>query len=271
MNLDDYGAMVIGCGPGGSSTATFLAQVGKQVLVLEKAFFPRFHIGESLLPCDIPTFRGMGVLAELQATAFPRKFGARFELSNGTLGVRFPFRSTVKKRMRNAVPMNETRTTSDFSYYNRRLAGHRLLRVGDTAGFLDAIFSAGIFLAMWSGKLAAETVLRAIARDRPSGRPSVIYEKRIMKGLMFYRRLMENYYTMPFMKLFLRLTERWNLFSAVIGVPAGEVERNWALRWRMQLFFLLVKIQARWRIALRINSRPIVIVNKNPPAGPSQL
>ena len=66
---------------------------------------------------------------------------------------------------------DETRTTSDFSYYNRRLVGDRLLRVGDAAGFMDPIFSAGVFLAMWSGKLAAETVQQAIAAGKPGGRP----------------------------------------------------------------------------------------------------
>jgi hypothetical protein len=70
------------------------------------------------------------------------------------------------------------------------------------------------------------------------------------------------------MELFLRPTERCQLFSAVIGVLAGEVEGSWALRWRMELFFLLVKIQARWRLAPPISFRPIVIVNKNPPTCP---
>ncbi len=73
---------------------------------------------------------------------------------------------------------------------------------------------------------------------------------------MFYWRMVENYYTTPFMELFLRPTERFNLFSAVIGVLAGEVEGSWALRWRMELFFLLVKIQKRWPFVPRINFRP---------------
>ena len=60
-----YDAIVIGGGPGGSSASTFLAQAGKRVLVLEKEKFPRFHIGESLLPYNRILFDQMGVLPKL--------------------------------------------------------------------------------------------------------------------------------------------------------------------------------------------------------------
>ena len=62
------------------------------MLVLEKEIFPRFHIGESLLPCNMTIFRDMGVLPALQAAGFPRKYGAQFELGNGSIGTRFVFR-----------------------------------------------------------------------------------------------------------------------------------------------------------------------------------
>src|ERR1700740_3009557 len=55
---------VFGGGPAGSTIAALLAQKGRHVVVLEKDQFPRFHIGESLLPLNLPLFERLGVAAE---------------------------------------------------------------------------------------------------------------------------------------------------------------------------------------------------------------
>src|SRR4051812_43279836 len=69
--------IVVGGGPGGSTTATRLAQMGRKVLLLERDRFPRFHIGESLLPSSTPVLRELGVFEDLDRL-FVRKYGARF-------------------------------------------------------------------------------------------------------------------------------------------------------------------------------------------------
>jgi flavin-dependent dehydrogenase len=53
--------VVIGGGPAGSTISSLLAQAGKRTVVLEKERFPRFHIGESLLPLNLPLFDRLGV------------------------------------------------------------------------------------------------------------------------------------------------------------------------------------------------------------------
>ena len=69
--------MVIGGGPGGATIAALLAQRGRDVVLLEKAKHPRFHIGESLLPLNMPLFEQLGVSQEVQAIGMP-KYGVEF-------------------------------------------------------------------------------------------------------------------------------------------------------------------------------------------------
>jgi flavin-dependent dehydrogenase len=71
--------LVIGGGPGGSSAATFLAREGFEVTLLEQAHFPRYHIGESLLPSMLEILDLLGVREKLEAHGFVRKEGAYLE------------------------------------------------------------------------------------------------------------------------------------------------------------------------------------------------
>ena len=411
MDTTKYDALILGCGPGGSSAATFLGQAGKRVLVLEQQFFPRFHIGESLLPCNMLIFEQMGVMPALREAGFPIKHAAQFELGNSSARARFVFSEgrfnsaanaiqveravldhilmknarahgaevregwtvtrfetlgdrvkieardpenkihefqadylidatgranltgnqeglrevhprwkklavfghfenvaldsgkagtdtvivrlenkwfwiipvsatktsvgivfdkdeftksdgtpseifyrwventpTVKARMKEARLVGTIQTTSDFSYHNRTLFGPRLLRVGDAAGFMDPIFSAGVYLATWTGKLAAESVIHCLNAGQPNAGLFAKYEKRVWRGLKFYWRMVENYYTTSFMEIFLRPGNHLDLPSAVNAALAGEIENNWAVRWRLEYFFLLVKVQRYFKI-----------------------
>jgi flavin-dependent dehydrogenase len=81
MTIDQCDVAVIGGGPGGSTAAALLARRGYRVIALEKSRHPRFHIGESLLPMNLPIFERLGVLDKVRAIGV-FKPGADFEADN---------------------------------------------------------------------------------------------------------------------------------------------------------------------------------------------
>ncbi len=81
MPIEQCDIAIIGGGPGGSTAATILARRGHRVVALEKARHPRFHIGESLLPMNLPVFERLGVLDKVRAIGVHKR-GADFEADN---------------------------------------------------------------------------------------------------------------------------------------------------------------------------------------------
>ncbi len=415
MNQPEFDVIVIGGGPGGSCAAAVLARAGRRVLLLEKEHFPRFHIGESLLPYNLAIFEEIGVMPTIQAAGFAPKYGAQFHLGNASKELKFVFREgcfteyteafqversklddlllrhatksgadvregvtverttadaegvtveardeagvaatyrarflvdasgrgnftgnqegikvpnaklkklavfghfenvgldpgkpagdtvivrldkkwfwliplrladaqqpskvsvglvmdrdelaaakrpaeqvfqhfvdsnpSVAARMRNAKLVSPMHVTSDFSYRNRTFWSPRVVRVGDAAGFIDPIFSSGVFIAMFSAKLASETVLQLLAQGGDGSAVFPAYERRINAAMRIYWEMVENFYTTPFMEVLMEPRPKWDIASAINAILAGELEGGWRLRWRMRAFFWLVKIQAKY-------------------------
>lgn len=401
-----WDVVVIGGGPGGSCAATTLAREGWSVLVLERDRFPRFHIGESLLPYNQQIFQKLGVQDKIEQAGFIRKYGAQFHLADGSRQVAVRFRDgqfnletqafqversrfdelllrhaqdsgarvvegarvlrtkvesdaetvavhieddaggmaevrgrylidasgrdnhtgnqeglrqvhprlkkmsvfahfagvrldegtrggdtvivrladkwfwlipiapdkvsvglvldrdalragavesvfwdwvrsseAMQRRMETAQATTPFWVTSDFSYRNSRLTSFRQIRVGDAAGFIDPIFSSGVYLAMHSAHLAANTLIRIDRGEVNEASAWRDYERKVVQALDLYREMVEAFYTTPFMEVFLEPRAKWRIAAAVNAVLAGELDGGWRLRWRLRLFFLLVRLQ----------------------------
>ena len=96
MTQRDHDAIVIGGGPAGATAATVLAQHGRRVVLLERDAFPRYHIGESLMPYTWFTFERLGVLDWFATAACPKKYSVQFVSTTGKVSQPFYFFETIK-------------------------------------------------------------------------------------------------------------------------------------------------------------------------------
>jgi flavin-dependent dehydrogenase len=128
--------LVIGGGPAGSSTAILLAERGHRVVLLEKAHHPRFHIGESLLPANLPLFERLGVAKQVSAIGM-QKWGAEFVSPwHGGRGETFNFEEGWNKSLPFAFQVRR----SEFDEILIRRAAHQGVQVKEDCRVRDVEF-----------------------------------------------------------------------------------------------------------------------------------
>lgn len=105
--------LVLGAGPAGSTAAHLLARAGLRVTALERAVFPRFHIGESLLPCDLPIFDRLGFAPA--ADAYLYKAGAEFFVEATGEHAEHPFAKGLPGTPDHAYQVERARFDADLA------------------------------------------------------------------------------------------------------------------------------------------------------------
>ena len=146
----------------------------------------------------------------------------------------------VARRMRDAERITPVYTRKDFSYSMRQMIGSNYALIGDAAGFLDPIFSTGVFMAMKSADLASE----AIDQRLTTGSMALLkkYQRDMSAALRSYFRFISHFYKREFLEVFMQPKPDFGLIQAIVGVLAGNVFAN-QTKWKLRLFFLLVRLQ----------------------------
>ncbi|MEC7905639.1 MAG: NAD(P)/FAD-dependent oxidoreductase [Verrucomicrobiota bacterium] len=91
IKTKSYDAIVIGGGPAGSTVGALLAEKGREVVILEKSKFPRYHVGESLMPYCYFTFQRLGIVDQLNERAYTQKHSVQFVTGDGKISAPFYF------------------------------------------------------------------------------------------------------------------------------------------------------------------------------------
>src|SRR6266705_5761386 len=98
MNVDStQDVLIIGAGPAGSAAGALLAEMGHRVLVLEREKFPRYHIGESLLPFTFHPLQRLGLIDRMRQSAFIKKHSVQFISQSGKASQPFYFLSRYEQ------------------------------------------------------------------------------------------------------------------------------------------------------------------------------
>lgn len=153
----------------------------------------------------------------------------------------------IRERVRDAVWPERNNVASDFSYSCAPYAGPGYFLVGDAATFLDPVFSSGIFLGMEGARRAAAAIHDLLAGRVQPAKARRQYCRFVQSGTSTFYRIIRAFYRPSFRDLFLDGQGPVNMHRAVVAVLAGQVfpKPAWAVRWRMNLFYLCVWLQRR--------------------------
>src|SRR5213080_3447661 len=110
MRSGMYDIAIIGGGPAGSTAAALLARAGRRVIVFEREKFPRFHIGESLLPFSMQAFTRLGLHEKFLRAGFIKKYGGEIIGACCDTGTKFYFKDGYRSQTDHAYQV----TRGDF-------------------------------------------------------------------------------------------------------------------------------------------------------------
>ncbi len=121
----------------------------------------------------------------------------------------------IWSRMTHSTRTSEVLAESDYSYRNRRLTGDRWLLAGDAAGFIDPMFSTGVFVAMETAEQAADAVAEALQDERRRAAAFRKYERETNRVMDLYLRFVGNWYKPKFIEVMTHPVNRFQLAPVI--------------------------------------------------------
>jgi 2-polyprenyl-6-methoxyphenol hydroxylase-like FAD-dependent oxidoreductase len=162
------------------------------------------------------------------------------------------------ERMTRAQRVAPVYSAGDYSYRNKQLYGDRWILAGDAAGFIDPVFSSGVFMAMMSAERAADILHEILAHPSKKRRLLRDYSRRVNAVMDMYLKFVSAWYSgKEFVEVFLNPTERLQIAPAVNAVLAGNEAKSFAIKWRMWLFYFFVRMQRRFALSPRLTLVPL--------------
>jgi len=146
----------------------------------------------------------------------------------------------LAERMKEAERVTPVYVRRDFSFMMKRRTGKNFALVGDAAGFLDPIFSTGVFIAMKSADLAADAIEQRLRNG--SMRLLRRYDRTFQGALDKYFRFIANFYRREFLEVFLQPKTDYGLIPVITGILAGNIFTT-NPRAKLALFFFFVWVQ----------------------------
>jgi flavin-dependent dehydrogenase len=126
---------------------------------------------------------------------------------------------------------------------------------GDAAGFIDPVFSSGVFLAIMSAEKAADTLGEVLRDESKRLRLFANYSRSVNRIMDIYLTFVTTWYqrSKEFLEVFLNPSDRMQVAAAVNAVLAGNEGKSFAIKWRMWLFYFFVYAQKFFAVSPRLS------------------